>query len=61
MDDTNGYKRSGMKDMPAEFYLPPQTQVGLWNETRKLVLGCVAFIIVLGVIVASTQGIVVTL
>lgn len=59
MDHTN--QRSSMKDMPAEFYLPPPTNAELWQETWKLVLGCVAFIVVLGVIVASTQGIVISL
>jgi hypothetical protein len=49
-----------MKDMPAEFFLPPQTNAGLWRETVRLVAGCVAFIVILGIIVALTQGIVVT-
>jgi hypothetical protein len=48
-----------VKDMPAEFFLPPQTNAGLWNETVKLIAGCVAFIVILGIIVALTQGIVV--
>ena len=49
-----------MKDMPAEFFLLPQTNTALWRETARLVAGCVAFIVILGVIVALTQGIVVT-
>lgn len=49
-----------MKNMPAEFFLPPQTNAGLWRETVRLVAGCVAFIVVLGIIVALTQGIVIT-
>jgi hypothetical protein len=48
-----------MKDMPAEFFLP-QTNDALRRETLKLVGGCVAFIVVLGIIVALTQGIVIT-
>lgn len=59
MNDTN--QRSSVNDMPAEFYLPPQTNAGLWQQTWKLILGCVAFIVILGIIVALTQGIVVTL
>jgi hypothetical protein len=50
-----------MKDLPAEFFLPPQTNAALWSETWKLIGGCVAFIVILGVIVALTQGIVVRL
>ena len=50
-----------MKDLPAEFFLPPQTNSALWNQTVKLVGGCIAFIVVLGIIVALTQGIVVKL
>jgi hypothetical protein len=49
-----------MKDMPAEFFLPPQTNDALRRETLKLVAGCVAFIVVLGIIVALTQGIGIT-
>jgi hypothetical protein len=48
-----------MKDLPAEFFLPPQTNTELWRETAKLVAGCIAFIVILGIIVALTQGIVV--
>ena len=48
-----------MKDLPAEFFLPPATIAALWKETVKLVGGCVAFIVILGIIVALTQGIVV--
>ena len=48
-----------MKELPAEFFLPPQTNAALRRETGRLVAGCVAFIVVLGVIVALTQGIVI--
>jgi hypothetical protein len=61
MNGSNRYVRSGAKDMPAAFYLPPQSNAPLWQETWKLVLGCVAFIVVLGIIVALTHGIVVQL
>jgi hypothetical protein len=47
-----------MKDMPAEFFLPPQTNEALAKETIRLIVGCVAFILILGIIVALTQGIV---
>ncbi|MET0701612.1 MAG: hypothetical protein ABWY93_18335 [Mycobacterium sp.] len=47
------------KDLPADFFLPPQTDAALWAETGKLVSGCIAFIIILGAIVALTQGIVI--
>jgi hypothetical protein len=49
-----------MKDMPAEFFLPPQSNEELKKETIRLVAGCIAFIVILGIIVASTQGIVFT-
>jgi hypothetical protein len=49
-----------MKHLPAEFFLPPQTNAALKRETVRLVALCVAFIVVLGIIVALTQGIVVT-
>jgi hypothetical protein len=49
----------GMKDLPAEFFLPPPTNAELWDETAKLVGGCVAFIVVLGIIVALLHGIVI--
>ena len=49
-----------MKDMPAEFFLPPQTNAALQRETVRLVAGSVGFIVILGVIVALTQGIVIT-
>ena len=49
-----------MKNLPAEFFLPPQTNAALQRETVRLVAACVAFIVILGVIVAMTQGIVVT-
>jgi hypothetical protein len=48
-----------MKDLPAEFFLPPQTVDALKRETFRLVAACVAFIVVLGIIVALTQGIVI--
>jgi hypothetical protein len=44
---------------PADFFLPPPTNAGLWRETIGLTVGCYAFIFVLAVIVALTQGIVV--
>jgi hypothetical protein len=47
-----------MKKLPAEFFLPPQTNIALQRETIRLVAACVAFIVILGVIVALTQGIV---
>jgi hypothetical protein len=49
-----------MNEMPAEFFLPPQTNDALTRETIRLVAGSVTFIVILGVIVALTQGIVVT-
>ena len=49
-----------MKDMSAEFFLPPQTNAALQRETIWLVAVSVAFIVILGVIVALTQGIVIT-
>ena len=48
-----------MKELPAEFFLPPQTNAALQRETVRLVAACVAFIVVLGIIVALTQGIVI--
>jgi hypothetical protein len=50
-----------MKDMPAEFFLPPQSTEALKKETIRLVAGCVAFIVILGIIVALTQGFVITI
>lgn len=58
--NTRASHRINMKDLPAEFFLPPQTDAALWNETWKLLGGCVAFIVILGIIVALTQGIVIT-
>ena len=49
-----------MNDMPAEFFLPPQSNDALKKETIRLVAGCVAFIVILGIIVALAQGIVFT-
>jgi hypothetical protein len=46
--------------MPAEFFLPPQSNEALKKETIRLVAGCTAFIVILGIIVALTQGIVFT-
>ena len=48
-----------MKELPAEFFLPPQTNAALRGETVWLVAVSVAFILILGVIVALTQGIVI--
>jgi hypothetical protein len=48
-----------VKPLPAEFFLPPQTNAALTRETTRLVAVCVAFIVVLGILVALTQGIVV--
>jgi len=48
-----------MKELPAEFFLPPETNAALKRETVRLVTLCVAFIVVLGIIVALTQGIVI--
>ena len=50
-----------MKKLPAEFFLPPQTNAALQRETVRLVAVCVAFIVVLGITVALTQGIVIKL
>ncbi|MEE6137642.1 hypothetical protein SKC41_15060 [Mycobacterium sp. 050128] len=44
--------------LPAEFFLPPQTDAGLRKETVRLIAACVAFIVILGVIAALTQGVV---
>ena len=49
-----------MKDMPAEFFLPPQSNEALKKETIRLVAGCTAFIVILGIGVALMQGIVFT-
>ena len=53
------WQNPSMKELPAEFFLPPQTNAALWQETVKLVAGCVTFIVILGIIVALTQGIVI--
>jgi hypothetical protein len=53
-------QNTSMKQLPAEFFLPPQTNAALTRETVRLVALCVAFIVVLGIIVALTQGIVIT-
>ena len=54
----NPPRRVNMKDLPPEFFLPPPTDAGLWRETAGLLLGSLAFVIILAVIVALTQGIV---
>lgn len=58
----NGHirKQTSMKSLPAEFFLPPQTTAGLWQETVKLVAGAYIFIFVLAVLVALTHGVVIT-
>ena len=48
-----------MKNLPAEFFLPPQTTEALTRETVRLVAVSIAFIVILGVVVALTQGIVI--
>lgn len=58
--NSDNHERASIKDMPAEFFLPPQSNAELWNETVKLVVGCVVYLLILGIIVALTQGIVVT-
>jgi hypothetical protein len=58
--NSENHKGTSMKDMPAEFFLPPQSNAALWNETVKLVVGCVVYLVILGIVVALTQGIVVT-
>jgi hypothetical protein len=52
-------EETNMKDLPAEFFLPPQTNAALNRETVRLVAACVAFIVALAIIVALTQGIVI--
>ena len=47
-----------IKKLPAEFFLPPQTNAALQRETVRLLAACAAFIVILGVLVALTQGIV---
>jgi len=58
--NTEPHKRIRMTDMPAEFFLPPQSNAALWDETVKLVVGCVVYLVILGIIVALTQGIVIS-
>ncbi|MCW2831293.1 MAG: hypothetical protein JWP31_1985 [Aeromicrobium sp.] len=53
--------KKNMKDMPAEFFLPPQTDEGLRKETMKLVALSAGFIVALGAVVALTQDIVIRL
>ncbi len=50
-----------MTDLPAEFFLPPESDRDLWRETARLLAGSVAFMVVLAVIVLNTRGIVVRL
>jgi hypothetical protein len=50
-----------MTDLPPEFFLPPQNNSALWRETIRLIAGCVTFIVILGIVVAMTQGVVVTM
>lgn len=54
-------KRVNFKDMPPEFFLPPADNADLWRETRMLILLSTAFIVVLAILVALTQGVVVKL
>jgi hypothetical protein len=54
------FKHRNMKDMPAEFFLPPPTRAGLWRETAALALGCYAFIIALAIIVGLAHDIVIS-
>lgn len=58
MARTQPHRRS-MKDMPAEFFLPPQSDADLRSETLKLIALSVAFILLLAVVVALTNGIIV--
>ena len=51
--------RNSMKDLPAEFFLPPQNNDALKRETLRLVATSVAFIVILGIIVVLTQGVVI--
>jgi hypothetical protein len=53
------WQNTSMKALPAEFFLPPQTDAALKRETVRLSAACVAFIVALGIIVALTQGIVI--
>ena len=45
------------KDMPVEFFLPPQTDELLWRETAKILLGCLAFIVILATLATLTNGV----
>ncbi|ETB18309.1 hypothetical protein O983_24920 [Mycobacterium avium 09-5983] len=53
------WQNTSMKELPAEFFLPPQTNAALKRETVRLLAVCVAFIVTLGIIVAMTQGIII--
>lgn len=55
------HPRRSMKDMPDEFFLPPQSDADLWSETIKLLVLSVGFIVALAVLVALTNGIVIKL
>lgn len=59
MRRSNDREHINMKDLPAEFFLPPPTNVGLWQETAKLVGGAFLFILILALLVAVTQGVVI--
>ncbi|MGY3554796.1 DUF7156 family protein [Williamsia sp. R60] len=50
-----------MTNLPDEFFLPPQSGEGLRSETIRITAGCIAFLVILGITVALTQGIVITL
>lgn len=60
-DEPNQNRRTSMKDMPAEFFLPPPTNKGLWKETAALFIGSYVFILLLSIVVVLTDGIVVRL
>jgi hypothetical protein len=61
MDDLTATQRQrrSMKEMPAEFFLPPQSNEDLWSETVRLLALSVGFIVFLAVVVALTNGIVI--
>lgn len=61
MTEPNGNRRTSMKDMPAEFFLPPPTKAGLWRETAALLVGSYLFIGLLAIVVVLTDGVVVRL
>jgi hypothetical protein len=59
MSNSQNFKRKSVKELPPEFFLPPPTNAELCEETGKLIAGCYAFILILGIIVVFTQGIVI--